>query len=176
MKPPRNDPDLIIVGQPCHTLATATRTAEALAIRRGRIIACGGRRSILSLRRRGTRVLDLRPAAITPGLVDCHTHFLYWALSRALGIDVSDLASLDAVLRRIRAQGRKRLVGDWIVARGFDHNRWGNDFPTAADLEGSDQIEFYPYYEVPAGATITAETTDATTGDYYVTAMGFVEV
>ena len=46
---------------------------------------------------------------------------------------------------------------------------------TAADNQGSDQIEFLPFYEVPAGETITAETTDALTGDYYVTAMGFVE-
>ena len=48
--------------------------------------------------------------------------------------------------------------------------------PTAADDIGSAEIEFKPFYEVPAGETITAEGTAATTGDSYVTAMGYVEV
>ncbi|MCK4342938.1 MAG: amidohydrolase, partial [Phycisphaerae bacterium] len=92
-------------------------------------------RRVLGLRARGTQVVDLGAAVITPGLVDCHTHFFYWALGRALVIDVSELWLLDDVLRKIRAQAKTKRLGDWIVARGFDHNRWAAEFPTAADLD-----------------------------------------
>jgi hypothetical protein len=128
-------PDVILLAGRCHTLCAHPRTVQALAVAGGRIVALGTRRSVLLLRGRGTRVLDLGRAAITPGLTDCHTHFLYWALGRALVIDLSTAPSLDAALAAIRAGAARKRVGEWVVARGFDHNRWGCGFPRAADLD-----------------------------------------
>lgn len=79
--------------------------------------------------------MDLGDAVITPGLVDCHTHFFYWALHRALTISVSDCKSLDETLERIRRQARARSVGDWVLALGFDHNLWPQGLPNARDLD-----------------------------------------
>jgi hypothetical protein len=79
--------------------------------------------------------VDLGRAVITPGLVDCHTHFFYWALGHELVIDVSAARSLTAVLQTIRAAARTRRVGEWVMARGFDHNRWRTGLPRAADLD-----------------------------------------
>ena len=135
MKTNSHKPDLILLARTCHTLDRRGRKAQAVAIADGRILALGSRRSIFGFRSRGTRVLDLRSATLTPGLVDCHTHLFYWALHRALTIDVSQARSLAAVLDTIRKQSRVRRVGSWILAQGFDHNRWGHDFPHAADLD-----------------------------------------
>ena len=82
-----------------------------------------------------TRTVDLRPLVLTPGLVDSHTHLFYWALQRALVVDVSGLRSPDETLIAIRRGGRTKRIGEWTVARGFDQNLWGGDFPTATDLD-----------------------------------------
>lgn len=127
-------PDLILLARRCRTFARPV-AGHAVAVAQGRITQIGSRARVLRTRSRQTRVIDLKDAVLSPGLVDCHTHFFYWALGRALTIDVSDRFSLEAVLTRIRQQAGKRRVGDWVIAQGFDHNRWGSVFPTAADLD-----------------------------------------
>ena len=129
------NPDLIVVARRCRTFCEHPATVESIAVAQGRIIALGTRRRMLKLRHRATRVLSLGNATVTPGLVDCHTHFFYWAMFRALIIDVATLPSLDSVLRKIRAQSRTKRVGEWVVANGFDHNRWGTGLPNARDLD-----------------------------------------
>lgn len=131
----RADPELILIAQRCHTFGPGDATVQALAIADGRIAARGTRRAMLRLRRHTTRVLELQRAVITPGLVDCHTHFFYWAINRALVIDVSTLSSLDTVLHKIDREQRTKQIGEWIVASGFDYNRWDTGLPCARDLD-----------------------------------------
>jgi predicted amidohydrolase YtcJ len=128
-------PELIIFAARGYPLAGDQRQIEAVAIRGGQILALGTRPAMRALAGRGTRVMDLGDAVFTPGVVDCHTHFFYWALRRALVIDVTGLPTLEATLARIRAESVRRTVGEWVVAAGFDQNRWGRDFPQAADLD-----------------------------------------
>ncbi len=122
-------------------------------------------------------MLDLGDAVITPGLTDCHTHFFYWALSRALAIDVSGLSSLNATLDRIRKSARRRRVGDWVVALGFNHNLWGRGFPQASDLDTIDanvpimvrSRDFHTVWLNSAGvrrAGLTRKTSDPPGGRY----------
>lgn len=130
-----NSQQLIVLARRCYLRGPRWRSTQALHIDRGRIRATGSRQVILRRRARGVRVIDLADAVVTPGLWDCHTHFFYWALGRTLEIDVSACTTLDAVIRTIRSQGTRRRIGDWVVARGLDHNRWGSEFPTARDLD-----------------------------------------
>lgn len=87
------------------------------------------------MKQRSTRVLDLGDAVITPGLVDCHTHFLYWAISRSYAIDVADCRTKAETLARLRRLAPKRASGEWIVGLGFNHNLWPEAPPTAGDLD-----------------------------------------
>ena len=98
-------------------------------------MALGDRRQISSLKRRGVRVVDLRDATITSGLVDCHTHFMYWAVSRAYTIDVADCRSKAETLERLKRRAAKCSIGEWVVGLGFNHNLWPDGSPTAADLD-----------------------------------------
>ena len=131
----RSAPELILLFDHCHTFAKRLPLVRGLAVAEGRVIALGTRRAVLSLRGRGTRVVDCAETTVTPGLVDCHTHFFYWALGRSLVVDLSTLHSRDAVLRAIHTFARQRPDNDWIVARGFDYNRWDAGLPSAADLD-----------------------------------------
>jgi predicted amidohydrolase YtcJ len=130
-----HNPNWIVLAQRIHTLGGRSLRDGAIAISDGRIGALGTPRALLRARSRDTRVCDLGAAVLTPGLVDCHTHLLYWALSRNLIIDVSLLPTLNAVLQRIHTHARKMRLGDWVVARGFEHNRWTGGLPCAADLD-----------------------------------------
>lgn len=135
MRQPDGIADLIFLVHRCRARAAGTPHGDAIAIAGGRVMLIDRRARVLRWRGRRTQVVELPQAVITPGLVDCHTHFFYWALHRALGIDVSALRSLDAVLHRIRAQARTRHVGDWVLARGFDPNLWTRGLPSARDLD-----------------------------------------
>jgi predicted amidohydrolase YtcJ len=135
MKSPDFHPDLLIRARRCYPLQGGRPAVEALAVRSGRIIGLGRWRALSRLRGRATRLLDLGRGVVTPGLVDCHTHFFYWALHRALTISVSDCRSLAETLARIRRQARRRSVGDWVVALGFDYNPWPEGRPDASDLD-----------------------------------------
>ncbi|MBU0618326.1 MAG: amidohydrolase [Planctomycetes bacterium] len=135
MKPANRHPDLLIRARRCYSLRAGRRAVEALAIEGGRIIGLGSWRAISRLKGRATRRVDLGDGAVTSGLVDCHAHFFYWALHRALTISVSECRSLAETLARIRRQARRRSVGDWIVALGFDYNPWPEGRPSAPDLD-----------------------------------------
>lgn len=108
---------------------------NAVAFSADRVVAVGTKTDILELRTRGTDVLQLRGATLTPGLVDSHTHFFYWALGESLLVDVSPCTSLDSTLRTIATRAQHRRIGPWVVAHGFDHNRWKSPPPQAADLD-----------------------------------------
>ncbi len=135
MRLSRDHPDSILCARRCYSLGAGRRPVEALAIRGGRIVALGSRRMVLRLKGRGTKRVDLGDAVITPGLVDCHAHFFYWALHRALTISVSDCRSLAETLARIRRKAPRRSVGNWVMALGFDYNRWPEGLPSARDLD-----------------------------------------
>ncbi len=99
------------------------------------MLAAGDVRKLRRIAARKADTLDLRDCVVTPGLHDCHTHIFYWALQRALVIDVSAATSLAAALRKIAAGAATKRVGDWVVAQGFNHNRWNTPFPSATDLD-----------------------------------------
>ncbi len=128
-------PECVLLARRCHTFSARAGTHEALAVADGRVVALGSRRQIVRLTHRGTRVHDLRGAVLTPGLVDCHTHFLYWALSREYVSDVSALPTRDAVLQQLHSATRTSTLSGWVLGRGFEHNRWTDGLPTAADLD-----------------------------------------
>lgn len=128
-------PELIVCAKRIDALGGRPLRADAVAIAGGRIERVGARAMILRRRGRKTRVVDLGEGAVTPGLVDCHTHLFYWALYRARVIDVSSCRSLSATLETIRRGARRRHFGAWVVASGFDYNTWPEGMPAARDLD-----------------------------------------
>lgn len=131
----RGSAETIVLARSIYSHFPYKRSSEALLIHGGRVVAALTRRAARAARTRRHRWIDLRDAVVTPGLVDSHTHFFYWALHRSLVIDVSGETSLETTLARIRREAPRRGIGEWIVARGFEINAWGTGFPTAADLD-----------------------------------------
>jgi len=68
--------DAIYFGGPIITINDAQPTAEALAVKDGRIVAVGARADVEKKRRGAkTHMIDLAGKTLIPGFVDAHSHF-----------------------------------------------------------------------------------------------------
>lgn len=68
--------DVIFAGGVVRTMDPAHPTAEAVAVRDGRIVAVGTGREVLALNGPQTRLVFLRGLTVMPGFVDAHSHIL----------------------------------------------------------------------------------------------------
>ncbi|HEV7668873.1 MAG TPA: amidohydrolase [Thermoanaerobaculia bacterium] len=109
----------------------------SLAIRKGRIVYLGPEEAGKSFIGPKTKKVDLLGRAVTPGLIDAHSHLL--GLGRDLSqVDLRGATSFDEVVRRVRAAAAKTPAGAWVRGRGWDQNLWpGQKFPEHAALSAA---------------------------------------
>lgn len=104
-----------------HTQAS-DYVADSLAVSRNRIVAVGKR-----LERdpefNNYSHIDLKGHCVTPGLVDAHTHFHFFALSFRR-VSLHDIDSLDECLRRIEKFAKTLGPREWITGEGYAPDRF----------------------------------------------------
>lgn len=107
-------------------------SAEALLAVDGRVRAVG---TLAEVRRSSgdAEAIDLDGGLMTPGWIDTHVHFLWWAIQMSQ-IDVREAATVDEALAAIERHAQALPAGAWIQGGRFDKNRWGR-WPTAAELD-----------------------------------------
>jgi predicted amidohydrolase YtcJ len=134
--------DLILVHGVFYPVQPPEPVHGSLAVRAGRIVYLGDDAGARGLRGPATRVIELAGRAVTPGLIDAHSHLK--GLGAALEqVDLGGAASYDEVVRRVRqaadradhADGADHAgplpPGAWLFGRGWDQNRWPDQrFPT----------------------------------------------
>jgi predicted amidohydrolase YtcJ len=133
MAPPSHSEDmadLILVHGVLYPVQPAGAVHGGLAVRGGRIAYVGSDAGALALRGPATQVIDLSGRAVTPGLIDAHSHLA--GLGEALEeVDLIGAASYDEVIRRVREAAGRLPAGAWLRGRGWDQNRWPDrSFPT----------------------------------------------
>lgn len=113
------------------------RAAAAMLTRAGRVVALGSRRQVERWKRSGARTVDARDALISPGLIDSHTHLLYWALNERLVVDLRDVRAPRelAIAFRSRRGARPGDHAAWLVGARLSAQVFGGRFPTAAELD-----------------------------------------
>jgi predicted amidohydrolase YtcJ len=95
----------------------------SLAVRGGRIVYLGPDAGAEPLRGPRTRVIDLAGRAVTPGLIDAHSHLA--GLGQALQqVDLVGTASFEEVVGRVREAASHVPPGTWVGGRGWDQNDW----------------------------------------------------
>ncbi len=119
--------DAIYVGGDIVTINDAQPTAEALAVKDGRILAVGSRAELESAHKgAATRVVDLAGKALLPGFLDSHSHYVS-ALSVANQVNVyappagpgQDVPGIVAAIEKFRTE-RAIPKGQLIQAYGYD--------------------------------------------------------
>jgi predicted amidohydrolase YtcJ len=95
----------------------------AIAIRGGRLAYVGPDAGVAAHVGGSTRVIELAGRAVTPGLVDAHSHLLGLGTSLEQ-VDLRGSGSYEEVIARVRAAAEREPAGSWISGRGWDQNDW----------------------------------------------------
>jgi predicted amidohydrolase YtcJ len=129
--------DLILTHGVFHTVAPAGTVEGSMAIRNGRIAYLGDDLGAEALRGGVTEVIDLAGRAVTPGLIDAHSHLL--GLGAALTqVDLVGTASYAEVVEKVAAAAAALPAGAWVVGRGWDQNDWEvKQFPHHGELSAA---------------------------------------
>ena len=121
--------DLVITNATVHTLENSGETAEAVAVRDGRIVRVDRAYEVDFLRGVGTDVIDLEGRVLLPGFVDAHTHL---PMVGRFGVhaDLRDVPDLETGLERLRAADDGE---GWVLGYGFDETDWPDARPPDRD-------------------------------------------
>ncbi|MFE7799595.1 amidohydrolase [Nocardia sp. NPDC057440] len=134
--------DTIYFGGEIVTVDDARPSAEAVAVKGGRIAAVGDLTDVLAQAGDDTRLVNLRGRTLLPGFVDAHSHLSLTGFQAGTanllpapdGV-VNDLAALQAALEAWTDTETGR-AWTWIIGFGYDDAQLaGRAHPTRDDLD-----------------------------------------
>lgn len=111
-------------------------TAQALAVRDGRIVALGAEAPDLDdLIGPHTEVVDLKGRPVFPGFHDAHCHILLFGLS-LVEVNARHATTIAEVVEAVAAHVRKTPPGKWVRGGGYNENKLAERrHPTRHDLD-----------------------------------------
>jgi predicted amidohydrolase YtcJ len=130
-------PALVLTGGLILTSDPRHATAEAVAVRDGRIVAVGPRDAVRAAAGAEAREVDLAGGTLVPGFIDAHNHFLATAESFS-AIDARDpsVHSTADLMALVDAAAERTEPGRWVRGFGMDFTRFENGVPpTRWDLD-----------------------------------------
>lgn len=136
--------DRVYVGGTILTMEDAQPRAEALATRKGNIIAVGSKIDVMRHAGKKTQVVDLMGRTLLPGFVDSHGHVVGGGLQASSANllappdgTVTDIPSLQQVLRQWQVENADAVKQTgMIIGFGYDPAQLAERrHPTAAELD-----------------------------------------
>lgn len=125
--------DLIVHHAQIYTVNENFASVEAMAVQDGKIVAIGTNDDILK-EYKSDSLVDAKGAAVYPGFIDAHAHFLGYGQS-LYAVDLMFVPSWEEAIIRVKDFAAKHPGKGWIKGRGWDQNRFpGKQFPTNAEL------------------------------------------
>ncbi|QEC67634.1 amidohydrolase [Panacibacter ginsenosidivorans] len=125
--------DLIVHNGIVYTVDSGFSTAQAFAVKDGKIVEVGSNEAILNNYEAKEKV-DAGGKAVYPGFIDAHAHFISYGQS-LFSVDLYDSKSFDEVLERVKKFAAEHPSETWIRGRGWDQNKFpGKSFPTNDSL------------------------------------------
>jgi predicted amidohydrolase YtcJ len=110
--------DLIVTNAKVVTLDAKSTTAQALAVRDGRLLAVGDAASVARHAGPGTRTVDAGGRTLIPGLIDSHLHGIRAALSYATEVNWVNTYTIAEAMDRLKAKAAAARPGAWLVVAG----------------------------------------------------------
>ena len=127
--------DLLLFNGAIHTMDPSNPLVSALLIHDGQFLYAGDDATARSLSDQSgvKNSIDLKGACVLPGLTDAHLHLEYIAL----GLDAinAEKPTMTEVLETVADMAVRKPAGSWITGYGWNHNVWGGQNPTAAQLD-----------------------------------------
>ncbi len=128
--------DVVLRNASVYTGTTARSTAQAVAVRGGKVVYVGTNAGVGRHVGPATRVIDLGGRFIYPGFVDAHAHFGGIGAREMTVNNLEGTSTKEAFLARVEAAVKLARPGDWITGRGWIETFWIPPvFPTRLDLD-----------------------------------------
>ncbi|MFT4519711.1 MAG: putative amidohydrolase YtcJ [Halioglobus sp.] len=118
--------DQIFTGGSIVTLDTEQPSADAVAVKTGKIIAVGSAAELGKYIGQETQTIDFTGQTLLPGFIDGHSHFSHaagaasWA--NVSGAPVGAMASIADIVAEMQALKERNRVqaGEWLIGYGYD--------------------------------------------------------
>lgn len=117
--------DLLVYNATIYTVDSSFSTAEAMAVKDGKIVAVG-KTADLEKKYNAKEKIDAEGKFIYPGFIDAHAHFVGYGNSLQR-VNLVGTNSWDEVLERTKIFAAENPEG-WILGRGWDQNDWSEKY------------------------------------------------
>ena len=130
--------ELVLLHGRILTVDPGDSTAQALAVRDGKIVAVGTDQEILRMAGAATRRIDLQGRTATPGLIDSHAHIADGGVEDLYHVRLSDARNVAEVISRVREGIARLKPGEWLQGDGWDEGKLAERrYVVAADLDAA---------------------------------------
>ncbi len=134
----RQKVNLIVHNATIYKIDEKFDTAQAMAIRDGKILAIGSNDDILK-EYEASEIKNANGKIIFPGFIDAHAHFVGYGFGLQQ-VNLYGTKSWQECLDRITTFVKERNIknDEWILGRGWDQNDWAvKQFPTKELLDAN---------------------------------------
>ena len=133
--------DAVYINGTIITMGESTKTAQAVAVRDGKIVGVGSTRDIVGLAGNGTKTVNLRGNTMLPGFIDAHSHFASVGTAKLFQADlqsppVGPVEDIDDLVAALKLKVDSTPSGEWVRGRGYDQTLLAEQrHPTTQDLD-----------------------------------------
>jgi hypothetical protein len=118
-----NFPDSIIFNGNIYTVDEKAPSAEAIAIKDGKIMAIGSNTDIEKLGNEATIKIDASGNFVMPGFIEGHGHFSGLGYS-LINLNFLNSKSWEEIVSMVGEKVKNTPTGEWIIGRGWHQEKW----------------------------------------------------
>ena len=119
----KNPADLVLINGVIATVDDGLPSAEAVAIKDGKIFFVGSTAEVEKLIGDSTNVIDLKGKFVMPGFNDSHAHFLGVGNSKTI-LDLREAKNWDEVISIVAKAAETVKPDEWIIGRGWHQEKF----------------------------------------------------
>ena len=107
------------------TLDSKGTTAQAVAVRGGKVVATGADAAIRKVAGPATKLTDLKGKTLVPGFYAAHDHLPQAGSVALFQVDLNSppigpMRTIDDIVSALREKAGKTPKGQWVIGRGYD--------------------------------------------------------
>lgn len=119
----KDEADLVLLNGIVATLDDENPTAEAIAIKDGKILFAGTGSEAENYITDETKVIDLNGKFVMPGFIESHAHFIGLGKSKQI-LDLRQAKNWDEVIAMTAKACESARPGEWILGRGWHQEKF----------------------------------------------------
>jgi predicted amidohydrolase YtcJ len=129
--------DIALLNGAVYTVNPRQPWAEAVALKKNRILRVGSEADIKPAISSNTKVIELKGDLVLPGFIDSHTHFIDGGFALS-GIQLRNVRSKKEFIACIKMKVREMDKGKWVLNGDWNHLQF--DHPKLPNKEWVDKV------------------------------------